>query len=157
MIICRTPPEQLLRRDLPEIDIRNWVRTGDTPPDTPPAERGAHATPRPHTLVTTRSLSTCCLAPSPVGGAVDHTLGARRRDSCDRKRGAHLAFSLERLAALCGDRLLRIGLSATQNPIDAVADLLSGVKPDGTRSTEVAIIDTGHPASAVARGTLCGS
>jgi ATP-dependent helicase Lhr and Lhr-like helicase len=60
------------------------------------------------------------------------------------KRGAHLALSLERLAALCGDRLLRIGLSATQNPIDAIADLLAGAKPDGTRSEEVRIIDTGH-------------
>ena len=42
------------------------------------------------------------------------------------KRGAHLALSLERLAALCGDRLLRIGLSATQNPIEAVAHFLAG-------------------------------
>ena len=34
------------------------------------------------------------------------------------KRGANPAFSLERLAALCGDDLVRIGLSETQNPID---------------------------------------
>ena len=34
------------------------------------------------------------------------------------KRGSHLALSLERLAALCGGRLLRIGLSATQKPIE---------------------------------------
>ena len=34
------------------------------------------------------------------------------------KRGAHLALSLERLDALCGGKLQRIGLSATQNPID---------------------------------------
>jgi ATP-dependent helicase Lhr and Lhr-like helicase len=60
------------------------------------------------------------------------------------KRGAHLALSLERLAALCGDRLLRIGLSATQNPIDAVADLLAGASPDGKRATNVTIIDAGH-------------
>ena len=42
------------------------------------------------------------------------------------KRGTHLALSLERLAALCGGRLLRIGLSATQKPIEAVARFLVG-------------------------------
>ena len=42
------------------------------------------------------------------------------------KRGSHLALSLERLAALCGDRLLRIGLSATQKPIEDVARFLVG-------------------------------
>jgi ATP-dependent Lhr-like helicase len=60
------------------------------------------------------------------------------------KRGAHLALSLERLAVLCGDQLLRVGLSATQNPIDAVAHLLTGAAPDGTPAAEVTIIDTGH-------------
>ncbi|MBV9747196.1 MAG: DEAD/DEAH box helicase, partial [Acetobacteraceae bacterium] len=55
------------------------------------------------------------------------------------KRGAHLALSLERLAALCGDDLVRIGLSATQNPVEAVAHLLVG-----SSSTDAAIIDTGH-------------
>src|SRR5262249_42801332 len=40
--------------------------------------------------------------------------------------GAHLALSLERLAALCGDTLLRIGLSATQNPGSAIAEFLVG-------------------------------
>ena len=37
------------------------------------------------------------------------------------KRGSHLAISLERLVALCRGPLLRIGLSATQKPIEAVA------------------------------------
>ena len=55
------------------------------------------------------------------------------------KRGSHLALSLERLAVLTGDRLLRIGLSATQEPIELVARFLTGAgRGDCT------IIDTGH-------------
>src|SRR5260370_15909656 len=60
------------------------------------------------------------------------------------KRGAHLALSLERLADLCGDRLVRVGLSATQKPIETVAHLLAGAAPDGTPSPKVRIIDIGH-------------
>ncbi len=60
------------------------------------------------------------------------------------KRGAHLTLSLERLAALCGDRLQRIGLSATQNPIRAIAHFLAGAAEDGRPAAEVAIIDAGH-------------
>ena len=58
------------------------------------------------------------------------------------KRGSHLALSLERLAALCGDRLLRIGLSATQKPIEDVARFLVGV---GRVADEAPVImDSGH-------------
>ena len=60
------------------------------------------------------------------------------------KRGAHLALSLERLSALCGDGLVRIGLSATQNPIEAVASLLAGAAPNAAPASEVAIVDAGH-------------
>src|SRR5262249_47471026 len=45
------------------------------------------------------------------------------------KRGTHLALSLERLAALCGDRLLPVGLSATQKPRGRVARSLAGAAP----------------------------
>ena len=58
------------------------------------------------------------------------------------KRGSHLALSLERLAALCGDRLLRIGLSATQKPIEDVARFLVGV--GGAADDAPVIVDSGH-------------
>ncbi|MGH7049129.1 MAG: DEAD/DEAH box helicase, partial [Acetobacteraceae bacterium] len=58
------------------------------------------------------------------------------------KRGAHLALSLERLEALCGRRLQRIGLSATQKPIEAVARFLVG--NDATNPPDCAIVDWGH-------------
>src|SRR5262249_5144612 len=44
------------------------------------------------------------------------------------KRGAHLALSLERLSALCAAPPQRIGLSATQRPLDEVARFLGGVE-----------------------------
>jgi ATP-dependent Lhr-like helicase len=58
------------------------------------------------------------------------------------KRGSHLTLSLERLAGLCGDRLLRIGLSATQKPIEEVARFLVGAA--GAEDDAPVIIDAGH-------------
>src|SRR5262249_23742597 len=59
------------------------------------------------------------------------------------KRGSHLALSLERLAALCNRPLLRIGLSATQKPIEDVARFLIGAEEKGGEK-ECRIIDSGH-------------
>jgi len=57
----------------------------------------------------------------------------------DDKRGAHLALSLERLDHLTGKRLTRIGLSATQKPIELVAHFLAGNdRPDPT------VVQIGH-------------
>jgi ATP-dependent Lhr-like helicase len=55
------------------------------------------------------------------------------------KRGSHLAFSLERLLALCSGRLPRIRLSATQKPIEEVASFLVGADRD-----RPFIVDSGH-------------
>jgi ATP-dependent helicase Lhr and Lhr-like helicase len=53
------------------------------------------------------------------------------------KRGAHLALSLERLEALVDKPLQRIGLSATQRPLEEVAHFLGGVEINSTRSTSL--------------------
>src|ERR1700722_3382417 len=63
------------------------------------------------------------------------------------KRGSHLTLTLERLDHLCDARPVRVGLSATQRPIETVARLLVGAGPD--RSTpdggpRCAVIDVGH-------------
>ncbi|HSD59834.1 MAG TPA: DEAD/DEAH box helicase, partial [Burkholderiales bacterium] len=55
------------------------------------------------------------------------------------KRGSHLALSLERLAALTGEGLVRVGLSATQKPVDEVARFLVGAP-----AADCAIINIGH-------------
>ena len=61
------------------------------------------------------------------------------------KRGSHLALSAERLDALASAPLVRIGLSATQRPIEEVARYLVGsrnLSPDGQPNCR--IVDTGH-------------
>ncbi len=55
------------------------------------------------------------------------------------KRGAHLALSLERLQALAKKPLQRIGLSATQRPLEEVARFLGGVELQGTRNRDQGI------------------
>src|SRR6267143_1734089 len=57
----------------------------------------------------------------------------------ESRRGAHLALSLERLDHVCGRRLQRVGLSATQKPIEEVARFLVG-----PGNSDCAIIDRGH-------------
>ena len=130
--------EELAARGLPPIGIRTWVRTGDTPS----GERQKMAKTPPHIVVTTPE-SLYLLLGSESGRRM---LGTTRTVIVDEihalasnKRGTHLAVSLERLQSLCGGTLQRIGLSATQKPIEAVARFLVGTKDD-----DCTIIDTGH-------------
>jgi ATP-dependent helicase Lhr and Lhr-like helicase len=129
--------EALGRRGLPEIDIRTWVRTGDTTP----GERERMRRSPPHIVVTTPE-SLYILIGSESGRKMLATTRTVIIDEihavAPNKRGSHLALSLERLAALCRGSLLRIGLSATQKPIEAVARFLVGP------SAECRIVDTGH-------------
>src|SRR6476646_9402251 len=132
--------EELKAQGLPDVHIRTWVRTGDTPP----GERAKAAKKPPHIVVTTPE-SLYILLGSESGRAMLKTTRTVIVDEihalAPNKRGSHLALSLERLAALCGDRLLRIGLSATQKPIDTVANFLVGAAPDRERPL---IVDSGH-------------
>src|SRR4051794_23750065 len=131
--------EALRERGLPEVAIRTWVRTGDTPQ----GERTQMRKKPPHILVTTPE-SLYILLGSESGRAMLETARTVIVDEihavAPNKRGSHLALSLERLDALCGGKLLRIGLSATQKPIEAVARFLVGASSEA----ECRIIDTGH-------------
>jgi ATP-dependent Lhr-like helicase len=63
------------------------------------------------------------------------------------KRGSHLALTLERLTHLAGGPVQRVGLSATQRPIETIARLLVGAGPDRSApdgSPRCAIVDSGH-------------
>ncbi|HXE86679.1 MAG TPA: DEAD/DEAH box helicase, partial [Hyphomicrobiaceae bacterium] len=116
---------ELRRQGLPEVEIRTWVRTGDTPA----RERSQMARRPPHIVVTTPE-SFYLLLGSESGRAMLKTTRTVIVDEihalAPSKRGSHLALSLERLVALCGHPVVRVGLSATQKPIEDVARLLVG-------------------------------
>src|SRR5262245_51948566 len=135
--------EALQAQGLPDVDIRTWVRTGDTPS----SERDRMRRTPPHIVVTTPE-SLYVLLGSESGRTMLATTRTVIVDEihalAPNKRGSHLALSLERLSALCGGKLLRIGLSATQKPIDLVAQFLVGVGAPGTPAPECTVIDTGH-------------
>jgi ATP-dependent Lhr-like helicase len=116
------------------------VRTGDTPA----SERAAMLRRPPHILVTTpeslylmltaeRSREMLRTARTVIVDEIHAVIGTRR--------GAHLSLSLERLQEVAGTPLLRLGLSATQKPIDEVARFLVGA---GTPLEGCTIVDEGH-------------
>ncbi|HYY16408.1 MAG TPA: DEAD/DEAH box helicase, partial [Gammaproteobacteria bacterium] len=123
------------------IDIRTMVRTGDTSQ----ADRQAMRKHPPHIVVTTPE-SFYILLTSEGGRRMLSTTRTVIVDElhavAGNKRGAHLALSLERLDALVEDRVLRIGLSATQRPIIEIARFLVGGYTAG--EPPCTIIDTGH-------------
>ena len=134
---------ELARGRFPDVAIRTLVRTGDTTA----TERARMRRRPPHILVTTPE-SLYVLLGSESGRAMLATSKTVILDEihavAPNKRGAHLALSVERMSALCGDRLQRVGLSATQNPIGEVANLLGGAAKDRSLAAEVAIVDSGH-------------
>ena len=106
-------------------EIRTAVRTGDT---LMPARQAMLRTP-PHILVTTPESLYILLTASrsrEILRSVETVIVDEIHAMADDKRGSHLALSLERLDALTGKQVPRIGLSATQNPIELVAEFLGG-------------------------------
>ena len=127
---------------LPEIRIA--LRTGDTPA----YERQVMARRPPHVWITTpESLYLLLTSASGRRGLQ----GARTlildeiHAVAGNKRGSHLALSVERLCALAREPVTRIGLSATQHPIEEVARFLVGSAHIGAGgASDCAIIDIGH-------------
>src|SRR3954466_1950905 len=119
-------------------EIRTAVRTGDTLM----SERRAMLKRPPHILVTTpESLYILLTAESSrkILSDVETVIVDEIHAVADDKRGAHLTLSLERLELLTKKRPNRIGLSATQKPIEQVAHFLTGSgRPDPV------IVDVGH-------------
>jgi Lhr-like helicase len=117
--------EVLLQQGSAAAEIRAQVRTGDTPQH----ERMAMRRRPPHILVTTPE-SLYLLLTSGTGREMLATTRTVIVDEihavASSKRGAHLALSLERLSALCPQPVQRIGLSATQKPIEEIANFLVG-------------------------------
>ncbi len=127
----------LQQQGLPPLAIRTAVRTGDTPQK----DRAQMRKRPPHILVTTPE-SLYVLLGSDSGRQMLATTRTVIVDEIHAiaagKRGSHLALSLERLQGLRGEPLMRIGLSATQKPIEAVSRFLVGT------GRPCAIVDIGH-------------
>lgn len=111
---------------LPSVEIRTAVRTGDTPP----RERDLRRAP-PDILVTTPESLYLILTSRQREAlrTVEVVIVDEIHAVAATKRGAHLALSLERLASLANRDPQRIGLSATQRPLEEAARFLGGDRP----------------------------
>src|SRR5215467_7518571 len=133
-----------LRLDAPSIRVA--VRTGDTAA----AERAAMLKKPPDFLITTpESLYLLLTADRPRAmlRSVRTVIADEIHAVAGNKRGSHLALTLERLTHVAAGPVQRIGLSATQRPIEAVARLLVGAGPDRSNADgtpRCSIVDCGH-------------
>src|SRR5213075_559559 len=130
--------DRMRAEGLPDVEVRTLLRTGDTPQ----SQRQAMLKQPPHILVTTPESLYLILTSEraremlrSVRTVIVDEIHAVARD----KRGSHLALTLARLDALIGKRPQRIGLSATQRPIEEIAQFL--VATDQALPT---IVDAGH-------------
>ncbi|HET7038519.1 MAG TPA: DEAD/DEAH box helicase, partial [Gemmatimonadales bacterium] len=148
------PRREIRRRaeeaGLPPVRLTAAVRSGDTPA----SERAAMLKTPPHILVTTPE-SLYLLLTAERSREMLRTARVVIVDEIyaviESRRGAHLALSLERLDHVAGRPLQRIGLSATQKPVEDVARFLVGNRANrsepgrtGANADDCAIVDAGH-------------
>ena len=143
----------LAAEEFPEVPIaglRVGLRTGDSTP----SQRAALVRKPPHIVVTTPE-SLFLLLTAEKGRAalksVDTIIVDEIHALVRDKRGSHLALTIERLESLCERPLQRIGLSATQKPIERIAEFLVGSGSDRPASetsnndvTACSIVDVGY-------------
>ena len=148
--------ETAARRGVLLPEIRTAVRTGDTSA----GERARMLRRPPHILVTTPEslylMVTASKSREILRGAdtlIVDEIHAVARD----KRGSHLALTIERLEELCDGPLARVGLSATQSPIESIARLLVGARSDPRGRPDCEILDLGHRRELDLRLELPGS
>ena len=126
---------------VPVADLRVGVRTGDTSP----AERQRMLRRPPDLLITTpESLHLLLTAKRSreMLRQVRYVIVDEIHTLCGEKRGSFLAILLERLEHVAGQPIVRIGLSATQRPLDRVARFLGGYDARG-EPRPVSIVDCG--------------
>ncbi|MFG2590642.1 DEAD/DEAH box helicase [Streptomyces sp. NPDC048438] len=136
--------QESVRLGLPEPEVRVGIRSGDTPP----AERRSMATRPPDILITTPESLFLMLTSSARDAlaGVETVIVDEVHAVAGTKRGAHLAFSLERLDELLPRPARRIGLSATVRPVDEVARFLSPqrrveiVQPPSTKEFDLSVV-----------------
>jgi ATP-dependent helicase Lhr and Lhr-like helicase len=134
--------DELRALGMKDVEIRTAVRTGDTSQ----TERSSMRRQPPHIVVTTPETLYILLS-SESGRKMLATTRTVIVDEihamAGNKRGTHLALSLERLTALCDGKLTRIGLSATQKPIDEVARFLVGNARTQAATSDAALAESG--------------
>jgi len=125
--------------------IRTGIRTGDTPQ----TARAAMLRKPPDILITTPESLYLMLTSGRARGmfrTVQYVIVDEIHAICGNKRGVHLSLSLERLQEAAEQEFVRIGLSATQRPLERIAAFLGGLSAEGGSFVPrpVNIIDAGH-------------
>lgn len=122
--------------DIEMPEVRCAVRTGDTSSQ----DRQKMLDETPHILVTTpETLGIVMNAPKFKKKLqnLNYVIVDEIHSLCDNKRGAHLSLSLERLQHMCDGGFTRIGLSATQAPINEIAKFLVGYENGSPRPCNI--------------------